>query len=94
MFKFMDFKMEKIALFLGGVLFGTVGIKALSSKEAKKLYVKGAVIGLEAKDYVMKTTCCIKENAEDILAEAKLKKEEKEKNTDEVFEEIENTDEI
>ena len=41
MFKFMDFKMEKIALFLGGVLFGTVGIKALSSKEAKKLYVKG-----------------------------------------------------
>ena len=30
---------KKIGLFLGGVLFGTAGIKILSSKDAKKAYV-------------------------------------------------------
>ena len=31
---------KKIGLFLGGVLFGTAGIKILSSKDAKKAYVQ------------------------------------------------------
>ena len=30
--------MKKLGLFAGGVLFGTAGIKLLSSKDAKKLY--------------------------------------------------------
>ena len=34
----MDLK--KIGLFAGGVLFGTAGIKALSSKDAKKAYTQ------------------------------------------------------
>ena len=29
-----------VCLFLGGVLFGTAGIKILSSKDAKKAYVQ------------------------------------------------------
>ena len=31
---------KKIGLFLGGVLFGTAGIKILSSKDAKKAYAQ------------------------------------------------------
>ena len=30
--------MKKIGLFAGGVLFGTAGVKILSSKDAKKVY--------------------------------------------------------
>ena len=30
---------NKLALFVGGTLFGSVGIKLLSSKDAKKAYV-------------------------------------------------------
>ena len=30
------FKMKKLGIFAGGVLFGTAGVKLLSSKDAKK----------------------------------------------------------
>ena len=30
------FKMKKIGIFAGGVLFGTAGVKILASKDAKK----------------------------------------------------------
>lgn len=33
-----DFKFKKSGLFAAGVLFGTAGIKILTSKDAKKLY--------------------------------------------------------
>ncbi len=61
----------KAGLFLGGVLFGTAGIKLLSSKDAKKAYVHCTAAALRAKDSVMKTATEIQENAEDVLAEAK-----------------------
>ena len=32
--------MKKAALFAGGVLFGTAGVKILGSKDAKKAYVQ------------------------------------------------------
>ena len=41
-------------LFLGGVLFGTAGIKVLSSKDAKKAYTHCTAAALRAKDSVMK----------------------------------------
>ena len=69
-------------LFLGGVLFGTAGIKVLSSKDAKKVYTHCAAAALRAKDSVMKTVTKVQENAEDIYAEAKqinLDREENEK---------------
>ena len=58
-------------LFLGGVLFGTAGIKVLSSKDAKKAYTHYTAAALRAKDEVMKTVTKVQENAEDIYAEAK-----------------------
>ena len=62
---------SKIACFAGGVLFGTAGIKILSSKEAKKAYVHATAAGLRAKDCVMETVTTVQENANDILAQAK-----------------------
>ena len=62
---------KKIGLFAGGVLFGSAGIKALSSKDAKKVYTQGTAAVLRVKDCLMKTATNVQENAEDILAEAK-----------------------
>ena len=70
MFKASD--LAKVGLFLGGVIFGTAGVKILSSKDAKKAYVHCTAAALRAKDSVMKTATTIQENAEDVLAEAKL----------------------
>ncbi len=61
---------KKTAIFAGGVLFGTAGVKVLGSSDAKKFYVKCLAAGLRAKDCVMTTATNIQENAEDILAEA------------------------
>lgn len=72
-----NIKPEKVAVFVGGVLFGTAGLKVLSSRDAKKLYTGGVAAALRAKDCVMKTTTKVQENAEDILAEAKQINEER-----------------
>lgn len=64
----MDFK--KIGLFAGGVLFGTAGIKALSSKDAKKAYTQTTAAALRVKDSVMNTVTAVRENADDIYTGA------------------------
>ena len=64
-------KLKNLALFAGGVLFGTAGVKILSSKDVKKVYVEGTAAVLRARDCVMKTAETVQENAEDILAGAK-----------------------
>lgn len=69
---------KSTALFVGGVLFGTAGVKLLSSKDAKNAYVHMTAAVLRAKDCVMDTVTKVQENAEDILAEAKQKNEERE----------------
>ena len=63
--------MKKIGLFAGGVLFGTAGIKLLSSRTAKKAYTHCTAAFLRARKSVMKTASNVKENAADIYAEAK-----------------------
>ena len=63
--------MKKFGLFAAGVLFGTAGIKALSSKDAKKVYTHTTAAVLRAKDSVMETVTTVRENAEDVYAEAK-----------------------
>lgn len=55
---------DKISIFAAGMWFGTVGIKLLSSKEAKKVYAYWTAEALRAKDY-------IKENAGEVYEEAK-----------------------
>ena len=61
----------KLACFAGGALFGSFGIKLLSSKDAKKAYVHATAVGLRMKDSVMETVTTVQENAVDILASAK-----------------------
>ena len=72
----MDMKWNQInwkhtGLFAAGVLFGTAGIKALASKDAKKVYTECTAAVLRAKKCVMDTVTTVQENAEDIYAEAK-----------------------
>ena len=63
--------MKKLGLFAAGLLFGTAGIKVLSSKDAKKVYTHTAAAVLRAKDSVMETVTTVRENAADIYADAK-----------------------
>lgn len=63
--------MKKFSLFAAGVLLGTAGIKVLSSKDAKKVYTHTTAAVLRAKDSVMETVTTVRENAEDIYADAK-----------------------
>ena len=74
----------KIGLFAAGVLFGTAGIKVLGSKDAKKVYTETTAAALRAKECVMATVTTIKENANDILTDAKEINEQR--NKEEVFE--------
>ena len=61
----------KLAFFAGGALFGSFGIKLLSSKDAKKAYVHVTAAGLRMKDSVMQSVTTVQENASDILASAR-----------------------
>lgn len=61
----------KLGIFAGGVAFGSVGLKLLGSKDAKKVYAQVTAATLRAKESVMKTVTNVKENAGDILADAK-----------------------
>ncbi len=62
---------NKIGLFVGGAVFGSAGFKLLGSKDAKKCYAQTTAAVLRAKDCVMTTANNIKENCDDILADAK-----------------------
>ena len=62
---------KNLALFAGGVLFGSAGIKLLSSKDAKKIYTHTTAAALRMKETVMDTVAAVQEHAGDILAEAK-----------------------
>ena len=62
---------KKIGLFVGGVAFGTIGLKALFSKDAKKCYTHLTAAALRVKDYALQRTETLKENCEDIYEDAK-----------------------
>ena len=62
---------DRLACFVGGALFGSAGIKLLTSKDAKKAYTHITAAGLRMKDSVMETVTSVQENAADILAAAK-----------------------
>ena len=63
--------MKKLGSFAAGVLFGTAGLKILGSDDAKKVYAHTTAAVLRAKDSVMETVTTVRENAEDIYADAK-----------------------
>ena len=74
----IKFNGKKTGIFAAGVLFGTAGIKVLTSKDAKKLYTNCTAAVLRAKSCIMKTASTIQENAEDIYAEAQQINEDRE----------------
>ena len=68
--RFCKWDVKKTGIFAAGVLFGMAGIKVLSSKDAKKVYVFSTAAVLRAKECIMRTVSIVRENAEDIYSEA------------------------
>lgn len=66
-----------VGIFAAGFAVGTIGLKLLTSKDAKKAYTHGTAAVLRAKDFVMKTATTLQENCSDIYAEAKQINEER-----------------
>lgn len=54
-----------------GVLLGTVGVKILTSDDAKKLYTHCTAVCMRGVDEVAKVYTTLKENCGDISADAK-----------------------
>ena len=69
--------LKKLGLFAAGTLFGSAGFKLLSSKDAKRGYTNVTAAALRAQESVMTTVTCVRENAGDILADAKAINEER-----------------
>ena len=67
----------KIALFVGGTLFGSAGLRILGSKDARKVYTHAAAAVLRCRDEVMREAENIQEGCSDILADAKAINEER-----------------
>ena len=59
------------AIFAGGVLLGTAGLKLLTSRDAKKVYTHATAAALRAKESMMTSVTRVQEAAGDILADAK-----------------------
>ena len=70
-------KWSKLGLFAGGVLFGTAGIRILSSKDAKNVYTHCTAAALRAKDTVVDQATILQENCTDIYEAAKQINEER-----------------
>ena len=86
---------SKMGLFALGTLFGTAGVKLLSSRDAKKVYTHCTAAALRAKDAVLDQVTTLQENCSDIYADAKAINEER-KSQDEaaVIEEEESLESI
>ena len=61
----------KIALFVGGALFGSAGLKLLSSQDARKVYSHVTAATLRCRDEVMRHVDLVQEGCSDVLADAK-----------------------
>ena len=74
---------SKLACFIGGVLFGSVGIKLLSSKDAKKAYTHITAAGLRMKDSAINEKRAAKEAEEKAAAEIADENDEENKEPEE-----------
>lgn len=61
---------SKLAIFVGGTLFGSAGFKLLGSKDARKAYAHITAAALRCKDEIMRDVENIQESCSDILADA------------------------
>ncbi len=62
---------KKAGIFAAGVLFGTAGIKLLTSKKAKDFYASCGAAALCARDEALDVVSRVQANAEDVYAQAK-----------------------
>ena len=62
---------REYGIFAGGVLLGTVGLKLLSSRDAKRGYAHVAAALMRAKDEVMKQVTAVRESYADVMADAR-----------------------
>ena len=67
----------KIALFVGGTLFGSAGFKVLGSRDARKVYTEVTAAVLRCKDQIMRDVETVQETCSDIVADAKIINEER-----------------
>lgn len=84
MFNFNQKKLKNANLFAAGLALGTLGLKILTSNDAKKVYANIVAAGLRAKDSVLATADKVQASSTDILAEANEINEKRDK---EIFEE-------
>ena len=61
---------SKWICFAGGALFGTAGLRALGSRDAKKTYTHAAA-ALRAKDCLLDAATKVREGAENVYEDAK-----------------------
>lgn len=62
--------LKELGWLVGGVLLGTAGKTILTSKDAKKVYTHCTAAVLRGKDCIMETGTVLRENCEDIYADA------------------------
>lgn len=82
----MSFNWKKTGLFGAGVLFGTAGIKILTSDDAKNVYTECTAAVLRAKECVLDVVSTVQENCGDIYAGAKKVNETRAAKKAEVYE--------
>ena len=70
MFNVNKEKVKSANLFAAGLALGTVGLKMLTSKDAKKVYANVVAAGLRAKESVMQTAEKVQASSGSILADA------------------------
>ena len=80
MFNIDQKNLKNANLFAAGLALGTVGLKVLTSKDAKKVYAGIVAAGLRAKETVLET-------AEKVQASASEAQEINEARNEEIFEE-------
>lgn len=84
MFNFNQKNLKNANLFAAGLALGTLGLKILTSNDAKKVYANIVAAGLRAKNSVLATADKVQASSTDILAEANEINEKRDK---EIFEE-------
>lgn len=70
MFNINKDKVKNANLFAAGLALGTVGLKVLTSKDAKKVYANVVAAGLRAKESVLQTAEKVQASSGSILADA------------------------
>ena len=66
---FKKINKKDTGVFAAGLLFGTAGVKLLSSKDAKKLYTNCTAAVLRAKECVLKTATTIQKHSRSMKTE-------------------------